>query len=135
MSAVSYEVAEQEVHGWLKECRFRKRKIESNKEYVDQLIEAVENGDITIDEDTKEIVMPLVFPIGENGSVSELKFKTQLKVKEYRQRLNSGRVQAGDSDGRILAYISALTGQHFNVISELSSEDNSLASSIAIFFF
>lgn len=135
MEAVSYEVAEIQVNEWLKECRFRQRKIENNKEYVDQLIEAVMNGDILIDDETKEVEMALAFPVGENESIKSLTFKTRLKVKEIRQRLKAGNVQAGDSDGRILAYISALTGQHFNVVSELSSEDNSLASSIAIFFF
>lgn len=135
MEAVSYEVAEQEVNEWLEKCRFRKRSIESNKEYVEQLIEAVMSGDISIDDDTKEITMPLVFPIGENGSVNELKFKTELRVKEYRQKLKTGNVKPGDSDGRILAYAAALSSQPFSVVDSLSSVDQSLASSIAIFFF
>ena len=132
MEAVSLEVAEQEVQAWIEKCRFRKRKVESNKEYVDQLIEGVIHGDLSIDEETHDIEMELIRPVGD---VRKLVFKTELKVKEIRHKLKSGNVSAGDSDGRILAYISALTNQPFSVIDDLNTEDQSLASSIAIFFF
>lgn len=135
MSSVSEEVAIEEINGWLDKCRFRKRSRESNKEYIDQLVDAVMDGDLIVDEETKELTMNLAHPIGESNAFKTLTFKTDLKVKEIRLKMKSGNVKPGDSDGRILAYAAALTSQPFSVVDSMSTVDQGLASSIAIFFF
>ena len=43
-------------------------------------------------------------------------------------------VKSGDSDGRIVGYIAALTDQPSGIITSLDTEDNSLAQQIVAFF-
>ena len=132
MQSVSREVATEEVEGWLDFKGVRARKRESNKEYIEQLIEGVEDGFLSIDEE-KNIHFELARPIGNDKQIKQLKFKPLMQVKDYHPHLKS--VKPGDSDGRMMAYICGLTGENSGVIAQLDTEDNTIATNIAVFFF
>ncbi len=132
MQSVSREVAIEEIEGWLDYRRERPKKREANKEYIEQLIEGVEEGVLSVDED-HNIIFELAFPIGNEKQIKELKFKPLLQVKDYHPHLKT--VKSGDSDGRMMAYICGLTGQNSGVISQLYTNDLTMATNIAVFFF
>lgn len=130
MKAVSKEIAKREVLEWLDFKRVRESKREALKNDIETLTLAFEDGLMSLNEDTKEINFQLSFKIGD--SVDVLKFKPRLTVGELHNHLAN--VKSGDIDGRIIAYISALTEMNSGLIRSMDTEDLSLASAIAYFF-
>lgn len=131
-SVMTKELAEKEVNLWFDFKRIKTRKREENGGSIESLIDGFMSGSLTIDPDTAEISLKLSFPLGSNN-IEKLVFKPRLKVREAHKHLKN--VSASDVDGRILAYVSALTDQNSGVVKEMDTEDYSLAQSIAIFFF
>jgi hypothetical protein len=120
------------VQKWLDLKRIPAAKRETQKEAINSLIEAVSNGDISIADDGV-ITQKLIFPITiGGGELSELTYKPRLTVGEY--KAHTANVKAGDFDGRIMAYVRALTKLQVEVIDRLDTADTSIATSIAIFF-
>jgi hypothetical protein len=132
MQSVSREVATEEVDGWLDFKGVRSRKRESNKEYIEQLIEGVEDGYLSVDED-HNIHFELAQAMGNDNDITKLVFKPKMKVKDYHPHLKN--VKPGDSDGRMMAYICGLTGKNSGIITQLDTEDLTIATNIAVFFF
>lgn len=128
---LSREVAEQEVNAWLDFKKVRDRKRESSEDSIESLVYGFMDGDLVMDSESKEITLKLQFPIG--GSINELKFKPRLRLNDVHSHLKN--VKSSDVDGRILAYVCALTGQNSGIISNMDSEDYSIAQSLAVFFF
>jgi hypothetical protein len=134
MNLVSKEVAELEVTKWLDFKKVSETKREANKESIKSLCEAVSDGSLTLNDDNK-FIHKLKFPIENNEgivTVSELKYKPRLTTKNVKPYLSS--VKATDVDGRIMAYVCALTENSTNIIAEIDTEDYSVCQSIAIFF-
>ena len=137
---VAYEVAEKEVVNWL---NFRKTG-ESNRldeggdgysDSVKKLIDAVQMGTLSIDQDTFEITHNLAFSVNwDDGDIAfdELKYKPRVTVGMFQRELKG--VKASDGDGRILAYISALTEKTKGELKKLDSSDGNIAQTIALFF-
>lgn len=133
MQSVTREVAQNDIERWLDFKGVRRRKRESNKEYIEQLIEGVEDCYLKVDDDCN-IHFELAIPIGnDDHKIKELVFKPLLQVKDYHPHLKN--VKPGDSDGRMMAYICGLTGQNSGVIHQLYTDDLTVATNIAVFFF
>jgi hypothetical protein len=129
---VTPEQADNELTAWLDEKRVKPRKRKESSDTIETLIEAIEDGDITFDE-KGDLIQILSDPAGEGSlKVEKLKYKTRITLKEVRVRLKN--VKSNDIDGRVVAYISAATGENSAVIDELSTTDWSLSQSIAVFF-
>lgn len=135
MSKVTKEVAEAEVNQWLEKKKILKATIESLKDSIDVLIASVEEGVLILDTETYKWKHELLFPLeGEKGvtSINELTYIPRLNDKILRQY--SKGVKGDDSEGRLNAYIAALTGQPREVIASLDSTDKKISMAIAIFF-
>ena len=98
---------------------------------IDALTEAICEGKLKLMEGN-ELEQTLTFPIGEEQKVLALKYKSRIHIGAIQDYLKN--VKSSDSDGRVMAYISALTGVAPAVIKKMDTEDYSIAQSIAIFF-
>ncbi len=130
---VTREVAEQDVNRWLDYRRVREKKRKDNESGIDELIELVEEGVLSIDEDCS-ITFNLGQPLkNESGSIalSELVFKPRLKQHEVTAHLKGA---GTDVDARVLAYIAAATGKAKGILGKLDVSDYNIAQSIALFF-
>lgn len=128
-TVVSIEKATQEVEGWLDKKKVYPSVRESQKDSIDLLIEAIMQGDLTLDEKSGEFVHKLQFPLPE---LTELRYKARLNDKMLRPHLQG--VKASDADGRFLALAAALTSQPKAVLEGLDSSDKKIMMSIGVFF-
>lgn len=129
---VAREVAAKEIGSWLDYKRVKDRKRELYKDSIDVLVDAVCDGDLVVDSENFTLTQKLAFGTGGDEPVEELVFKPRIRLKDVRPHLQG--VKADDADGRVVAYIAALTGQHKNVISALDTVESSIAQSIVVFF-
>jgi hypothetical protein len=132
MSKVNRETAEAEINSWLDFKKISEKKRTNYKENIESLVDAVCEGILSVNPEGKELVQILNFPIGEEMKVNKLEYKPRLTVGAVQSHLNG--VKATDADGRIIAYIAALTSQPKELIKKMDTEDNGLAQSIAVFF-
>lgn len=132
MDKVSLDVAEQEIESWLDHKKIRAKKREANADQIEVLVEAVQDGSLTFDEESGKLIQILSEPLGNNEHRDKLSFKPRLKIGDLHRHTKG--VQAGDGDGRLLAYISALTDEPKALIQDMDSTDYSISASIAIFF-
>ncbi len=128
---VSLDVAEEEINKWLDCKRVNAKKRESYEDYIETLINAIADGFLTLSEDNA-LVQKLRFPLENESPLSELSYKPRLKVSTIHTHLNG--VKSSDADGRICAYVAALTSKPKDVIKGLDTEDYSIAQAIAAFF-
>lgn len=128
---ISKEIAIADVNRWLDHKRVRQTKREEYKQHIESLVSAVQDGLLTVEEDCI-ITQHLLFPIGENGSIEDLKFKPRLSQEQLNPYVS--KLSSGSADERLRAYICALTGQAVGIVSKLDSEDNTISQSIAVFF-
>jgi len=129
---VSKEVAEAEVNVWLDYKRVSEKKREAYKEQIESLVDAICEGLLSLKED-KTFIYELREPVGSaETKITKLEFKPRLKMGTIHQHLQG--VKPSDADGRVCAYIAALTSTTKSVLSQLDSEDYAIPQSIAIFF-
>jgi len=133
MGKVSREVAEADFQKWLDFKRVKEKKRVDSKQQEEELINAIEEGQLVVDTDFN-LVLKLDFPLSHEGTitVSELKFKPRITVGEINAKLKG--VSQNSADDRIVAYVSALTNSSLSVINKLEVEDYRIASSIVIYF-
>ena len=129
LKKVSREEALAEVTSWLDKKKVYDSTRESQKDSIDLLVEAMMNGDLTLDSTTNEFTHKLLF---EEGDVKELKYKSRLNDRMLKPYLNG--VKANDADGRLLAHTAALTTQPKAILEALDSADKKIMMSIAVFF-
>lgn len=131
---VSREIAAADVKRWLDAKKVTERKRESFKDQLEAMEDYVMEGILTIDEN--EIIRhELIHPLESDGetTLTNLTYKNRLKVSEITAHTKS--VKGSDTDGRIMAYVSALTGTATGIIKGLDSDDYSVAQNIVVFFF
>lgn len=128
---VNREQAEKEVTAWLDFKKVPGSKRKSNQSFIENMTEAIMDGTLIV-EDDKTLVHTLKFPIDGKTPVKQLKYKPRLRVENIMPRLQG--LKPGDADGRLLAYVAALTEQNSGIIEKLDSEDYSLGQAIAVFF-
>jgi len=132
MSAISREQATKEITAWLDYKKIKDSQREANKPQVDAMIDAMEAGTISMDENTYAITQKLDVPDSVGSLFTDLTYKARISIGEL-QRATSA-VKATDFDGKITGYISALTGKPFSHIQKLDSEDYKIGQAIAVFF-
>jgi hypothetical protein len=126
--------AEEEFDNWLDFKKIRSSKKESNKDFGEQIIDAICEGDLSIDKDHNLSYKLGVSLEDENGAekLSKLTFKPRLKVHELNSKLKG--VKSDDGDGRIVAYVSAITGQPGGIIRNLDTSDYGICQAIVMYF-
>jgi hypothetical protein len=133
MSKVNFDLAKAEVDGWLDKKRIPSKKRESLSGMIDNLIDAVVEGDLTIDEETGIMTHTLVVPIGESEGYKELKYKLRITGKDVEPHKKL--IKGSDFGDELTRIILALTGAPINVIRQLDmGTDRSIAEAIAVFF-
>lgn len=128
---VSREVATAEVDSWLDFKKVSSKKRETHREHIDNLVDAIVDGSLTLSKD-KDFIHDLKFPIEGEESLKTLTYKPRLKVETVQMHLQG--VKSGDNYGAIHAYIAALTTKPKTLIKVLDTEDYAVAYGIAIFF-
>ena len=131
MGKVNRELAEQTVDKWLDYKRVKPAKRESYKASIENITDAVEEGSLILNEETHELEYTLDIPIGES-KIQVLKFRPRLTVGEINKRLKG--VSPKEADARVVAYVSALTGQNSGVIEMLDTNDYDVCQAISVFF-
>lgn len=130
MSKVSREVAEKDVQRWLDHKRVKELKREKNKDAIESMIECVMDGTLVIDDECV-ITHNLLFPLGNDENIKELKYSPRLTV----GRIGEYTKNAKTNDERVRGYISALSGMSNGLISNMETEDYSVVGNVVIFFF
>ena len=127
---VNRETATAEIEKWLDAKKISQNKRTSLQDVESELMDAICDGYLELDEETMEWKHTLKFPL---ENVKDLK---------YAPRVNAGKIEAktrtikpDDLQGRIRAYISVITDQPNGIIAALDTADHSIASSIASYFF
>ena len=84
------------------------------------------------DEKSNVITHNLNFPIGDGDEVKKLEYRPRLNDRLLEPYLKG--VKASDSDGRLTAYICALTQKASGIIKNIDSVDKKISIAIAVFF-
>jgi hypothetical protein len=131
MGSINIELAQAEVEKWLNYKKVSPGKREKQKAQIDVLVDSFAEGSLVLNEDFS-ITHNLKFPIGENDSIKELKYKPRISQGEVHVYLQ--KFKNDDVDGRVLAFVLALTKQPQEFIKRLDTEDSTISQGIAIFF-
>lgn len=124
--------AMEEVVAWLDYKRISQSDRDKYKDSIDKLAEHVSNGELTIDGE-RVITHNLIFPVTvANKLIDKITYKPFLTVKEVKEKTQ--KVKAGDSDGRLQAYVEACSGMQEQVLDKLNTVDSNIANSVAVFF-
>lgn len=129
---VTREQATIEVNSWLDKKKVYESTRESQKDSIDLLIEAMVSGDLTLNQDTNEFKHKLLFPENTSNEIVDLTYKSRLNDKMLKPYLNG--VSPKDAEGRLTAYVSALTTQPKGLLEGLDTADKKIMLSIAVFF-
>ncbi len=128
---ISIDVAEKDTNKWLDAKRVSSSNREVHKDHVEVITDAIVDGILTLKEDNS-FSHKLLFPIEGDSSLDTLDYKSRLKISTVHSHLKG--VKGGDADGRILAYVSALTSKPAGVIRALDTQDYSISQAIVVFF-
>ena len=131
MEAISKELALQEVEKWLDFKKVSANKRESYKDNIDSIANSISDGILVLNEDFT-ITQNLLFPFGVERKIEKLSYKPRLTTGQVYNHMQG--IKASDVDGRLQAYICALTGSVKEIVKQLDTEDNAVAQNIAIFF-
>lgn len=126
---ISKDQAELEINSWLDFKKISERKREAFKTNIDNMIEAIMEGNLSLNDETFVLTQTLKFPISD---IKTFDYKPRIKVKEVQDRLQN--IKGGGIFAQSFAYISALTGQLTGIVKELETEDYTLADHISVFF-
>lgn len=132
MGVVSKEVATKEVNAWVEFQGIEESQKEDLKNTINKLVDAVCNGNITINLDTFVITQKLKFPIGSEVKIKELVYQPSITVGDVQKHLKG--VDSADRYSNVYAHIAAATGEPKSVISLLNLKDYNLSDSIIVFF-
>ncbi len=138
MNKVALEVAEKEVSGWLDLKKVNNSKRKSKKDQIETLVNAVCEGEVSINKDGT-IIQTLKFaPISDTDSKEKI---DPLKSLVYKSRLSGAQRAAAMKNGSdgdwmkvIFATASALTGEMKETFASLDTEDLGIVMAIASFF-
>jgi len=129
--AVDIKVATQEINSWLDYKKVKAAPKETYKAQIDTLIQAVCDGELTINATTFELSQTLNCPVPELD-LTVLKYVPRLTIGEMRKA--SVNVKPTDFDGKCIATIAAATGKAMSHLDKMDSSDYNTAQAIAVFF-
>lgn len=128
---VERSLAEEEVTDWLDKKKVSSSVRESNKDSIELLIDCICDGEMVKD-DKNNLDYTLKHSFGDEEKITRLTFKPRLNDKMLKPYLNG--VKTNDAEGRLLAYISALTGVQRAILENMDSVDKKVAMAVVIFF-
>jgi hypothetical protein len=132
MGKVNKEVAQAEFDRWFENKKLRSSRREGDaEELMNEIVLAIQDGDIVITDDF-EAIQNLKFPITQPVEITQLKFVARIQTGTLMQKTAS--VKQGDSQGRSIATIAALTNEVGGTIRALDSVDFALAACISAFY-
>ena len=133
MSKISKEVAQQEFNKWAEAKKISDTKRESNKDCEEEILNAIMEGHLTLTEEN-EWKYKLKFHLGkgEMNIVNELTFKLRLTINELNS-VSKG-LKPSDVEGKLIAYLSAITGESIGLLKTLDTVDYSTVSCIVAYF-
>lgn len=134
MKKIGIEVAQMDFERWLAFKKIKSKKREGNREQEETIVDAITHGSLIVEEDCS-LKYKLDFPIkNEKGEETqkEFIFKPRIAVWELNAKLKG--VKASDGDGRVVAYVSAITGVNGGIIRKLDTEDYNLCQAIVMYF-
>jgi len=134
IAKVSREVAETEINKWLDFKCIKPRRRTDLKAAIDMLVDAVEDGDLILEKNNNLIHKLMMGIQNEEGekTVGSLTYTPRVNVGLVHKKLKN--VQHDDAEGRLIAYVSQLTGQPTAVIEAIDTTDFGIAQAIATFF-
>ena len=128
--------AQKEVNEWLsKTRRMSDAKMESQKDAIEALVEAVSSGNITIDPESGKMTQKLVFPVKNDTGGVELdtfEYSARLRYKDVKSHLKG--VKNDDGMGMVHAHVCGLVRKPMAFIDNLDFYDLNIARSIAALF-
>ena len=113
---VSKDVAQQDVERWLSFKKLTDQRREEKKENIDNLINAICDGNISVDDDCN-LIQKLMSPFGDEMKITELKYKPRLTPFALKFHLQG--VKATDIYSRVLYYLFDLTSVYKLIIEKL----------------
>ena len=126
------EACAKEFDAWLDFKRVSASKRADNEANEKVLVDAMEEGSLTINpDDSFSMKYDLVFPIGNEGQIKSMTFKSRMTVADKKPL---AKVDPMDADGRLAAILAALSGQHTRILGELDTEDMRTLQSLAVYF-
>ena len=132
MGKVTHEVAQNEINSWLDKKKVFASIRDANKESIENLVEAVVEGVLTLDSSSFELTQILLFPLGEGGVTKSLVYKARLNDNLLKPHLKN--VELKDLEGRFAAMTAALTGETKGVYLAMDTADTRITKSILVFF-
>jgi hypothetical protein len=134
MTTISQDVASKEIQRWLDAKKVSASKRTAMADSIDALVNAVQDGNLIVSDDGTELTQILNYEVGSENPLKQLKFKLRISVDELHKRMVGSQVKSTDTDGRLRAYASALTGQSYVNIGNLDSSDYSITTTVVTFF-
>ena len=133
MSKIERTVAEKEINDWLERKKVFKSTIEANEDSVKLLVDGIVEGVLVLDESGK-FRHELLHPFGgeSTAQIKELVYHFRLNDRMLKPHTNG--LSPKDAEGRLLAYIAALTEQNRVLLESMDSLDKKVATAIAVFF-
>ena len=131
---VTREVALKDFERWLNFKNIKGRKREDNENFEQIIVDAIVDGQLTIGDNCHiKFILPEAITNKEGEEVlKELTFLPRIRVRDVNNKMKG--VKADDGDGRVVAYISAITQQNTGIITNLFTEDYSVCQSIVMYF-
>lgn len=128
---VTEQQAKAEVLNWLKKLNLSGRKRRERAQFINTLLDAIIEGDLSINKDDGTFHQKLRVP---SKATKTLDYSFRLNVKEFSDICKSNEVSPTDTESRINAAVAVMTGKLISEIESLSQDDLDVAASIALFF-
>ncbi len=121
-----------ELETWFSKKKIKETQKATQVDAVNILIEALQDGDLVLDQTTNEFTQKLMFPVGKDEAVKTLKYKPRLNDAQLRP------FKEGDKPGSgadlILSTLAALTDVGKTILSTVDTQDKRVCNSIVVFF-
>lgn len=129
---VAREIAEKEVYAWLDMQGITEKQRELFVSSIERIIDAVQNGYVTINPETNSITQKLKFPFGKEIKITELTYKPQITVQDV---MDAKRLlDPEDVMSTTFAHLSAATGELCVSLFKMNNKDFKLCDAIILFF-
>lgn len=131
-TVISEDQARLEIEGWLEFRKVSENQRKANEDSEQTLIEAIMDGSLLV-ETNNSLTYSLAWPLDDGAGVKSLTFKPRMTTGDKMNAVKG--VAAKDGDGRLVAYIAALTDQPQGVIKKLEAgRDSNVAMAIVSYF-
>ena len=132
---VTQEMAIADVTAWMDLKRIKPKRREALKNFVENMVDAVMDGELIFDRDSGLLKYRLINPVGEGEFLKELTFKPRISEYEMDTYRPSVKNISDPMLASTLLVLATLTGQSTAMLKQLDkSTDFPLCESIAIFF-